>query len=190
MLRQFSFYCSIFICITTTLVRPIIKGLNIHSIKSFFQFLKCNLITVSDCFILFCHFNNCFYLIKNVNDIQIYLLILIKLFLVVKVLDVRIHRPTAVINLRYGTTLVREHQRLLHHCKTAALRKAWHRERDALRNNVLGTWDWTQQEADEILKQGAAGGYDGEYIRDVDRYPELAEDPFNIRFVKKAQSRR
>ncbi|XP_054267852.1 teneurin-a-like isoform X4 [Macrosteles quadrilineatus] len=107
-----------------------------------------------------------------------------------KVLDVRIHRPNAVINLRYGTTLTRERQRLLHHCKTAALRKAWHRERDALRNNVPAAWDWSQQEADEILKLGAATGYDGEYIRDVDRYPELAEDPYNIRFVKKAQSRR
>ncbi|KAG8307286.1 hypothetical protein J6590_024932 [Homalodisca vitripennis] len=107
-----------------------------------------------------------------------------------KVLDVRIHRPNAVINLRYGTTLTRERQRLLHHCKTAALRKAWHRERDALRNNVPAAWDWTQQEADEILKLGAASGYEGEYIRDVERYPELAEDPYNIKFVKKAQNRR
>ena len=107
-----------------------------------------------------------------------------------QVLDVRIHRPNAVINLRYGTNLARERQRLLHHCRTGAIRKAWHRERDSLRNNVPAVRDWTQQEADEILKLGAASGYDGEYIRDVDKYPELAEDPFNIRFVKKAQTQR
>ncbi|XP_075213771.1 teneurin-a transmembrane protein [Lycorma delicatula] len=102
-----------------------------------------------------------------------------------KVLDVRIHRPTAVVNLRYGTTVARERQRLLHHARNGALKKAWHRERDALRNGVPTSRDWAQLEVEDILKVGSASGYDGEYVRDVERYPELAEDPFNIRFVKK-----
>lgn len=65
------------------------------------------------------------------------------------------------------------------------MKKAWHRERDALRNGVPTSRDWAQLEVEDILKTGSASGYDGEYVRDVERYPELAEDPFNIRFVKK-----
>jgi hypothetical protein len=102
-----------------------------------------------------------------------------------QVLDVRIHRPNAIINLRYGTTVDREKQRLLHHAKSAALRKLWHRERESLRNGLPTTREWTQQEVDELLKAGYVSGFDGEHVRDVIKYPELSEDPFNIRFVKK-----
>ncbi|BES99420.1 EGF-like domain [Nesidiocoris tenuis] len=104
-----------------------------------------------------------------------------------KVLDVRIHRPNAIINLRYGTTVEREKERLLHHAKTAGMKKLWHREREAVRNGLPGSSskEWTHQEEQELLKQGYVSGFDGEYIRDVKLYPELAEDPFNLRFVKK-----
>nr|XP_018915751.1 PREDICTED: teneurin-a isoform X2 [Bemisia tabaci] len=105
-----------------------------------------------------------------------------------KVLDVRIHRANAIINLRYGTTVEREKQRLLHHAKSSALRKAWHREHDALRIGLPTSREWSATEVDEISKAGYASGYDGEYITDVQRYPELAEDPFNIRFIKKSSS--
>ncbi|XP_014290946.3 teneurin-a isoform X3 [Halyomorpha halys] len=104
-----------------------------------------------------------------------------------KVLDVKIHRPNAIINLRYGTTIEREKQRLLHHAKAAALRKLWHKERDALRNGLPTTREWAQGEVEELLKSGFVSGFDGEHIRDAQRYPELAEDPYNIRFVKKSR---
>ncbi|XP_073995971.1 teneurin-a transmembrane protein isoform X3 [Rhodnius prolixus] len=104
-----------------------------------------------------------------------------------KVLDVRIHRPNAIINLRYGTTVEREKERLLHHAKSAGMRKLWHRERELLRAGLPPTRDWTQVEADELLKVGYVSGFDGEHIRDVRLYPELAEDPFNMRFVKKSR---
>ncbi|XP_037919215.1 teneurin-a isoform X2 [Hermetia illucens] len=100
-------------------------------------------------------------------------------------LDVKIHGVHAVINLRYGTTVEKEKQRLMHHAKLTAVRKAWHREKEALRNGLTTTTDWTQSEIDEILKQGYVNQYEGEYIHDVNLYPELSEDPFNIRFVKK-----
>ncbi|PSN55675.1 Teneurin-a [Blattella germanica] len=103
-----------------------------------------------------------------------------------KVADLKLHGAGAVVNLRYGTTPEREKQRLLHHAKSIAVRKAWHREKEALRNGFAGSIDWSATEMDEILKVGYASSYDGEYVHDVRRYPELAEDPFNIRFVKKA----
>ncbi|XP_037027391.1 teneurin-a isoform X8 [Bradysia coprophila] len=100
-------------------------------------------------------------------------------------LDVKIHGVHAVINLRYGTTVEKEKQRLMHHGKLQAVRKAWHREKEALRNGLTTTTEWTQPEIDEILKQGYVNLYEGEYIHDVNVYPEMAEDPYNIRFVKK-----
>ncbi|XP_065724228.2 teneurin-a isoform X2 [Drosophila suzukii] len=100
-------------------------------------------------------------------------------------LDVKIHGAHAIINLRYGTTVAKEQQRLMHHAKLTAVRKAWHREKEALRSGLTTTLEWSQQETDEILKQSYANNYEGEYIHDVNLYPELAEDPYNIKFVKK-----
>lgn len=99
--------------------------------------------------------------------------------------DVKIHGAHAVINLRYGTTVEKEKQRLMHHAKLQAVRKAWHREKEALRAGLTTTTEWTQTEIDEILKQGYVNQYEGEYVHDVNVYPELSEDPYNIRFSKK-----
>lgn len=103
--------------------------------------------------------------------------------------DVKIHGQTSIVNLRYGTSAERERQRLLHHARAAAVRKAWHREREALRGGLGGSLDWSAAELDEIQKAGSASGYEGEYAHDVARYPELAEDPYNVRFVKKRSDR-
>lgn len=100
-------------------------------------------------------------------------------------LDVKIHASTFVINLRYGTSLEKENQRLLHHAKLTAIRKAWHRERDAIRSDLPPALDWSPTELEEIRKLGYASNYEGEYIHEVRLYPELAEDPYNIKFVKK-----
>lgn len=99
--------------------------------------------------------------------------------------DVKIHGLSAIVNLRYGTTAEKEKQRLLHHAKLSAVRKSWHREKEALRNGFSGSVEWSTVEIDEILKLGYASNYDGDYVHNVQQYPELAEDPFNIRFVKK-----
>ncbi|XP_023248034.1 teneurin-a [Copidosoma floridanum] len=99
--------------------------------------------------------------------------------------DVKIHGPSYVINLRYGTTAEKERQRLLHHAKLNAVHKAWHREVEALRANTLASLEWTVAEQEEILKAGVATGYEAEYVHDAQLYPELAEDPYNVRFVKK-----
>lgn len=100
-------------------------------------------------------------------------------------LDVKIHGLNAVINLRYGTTAEKEKQRLLHHARLTAVRKAWHREKDIVRNGFSGSIEWSASEIEEIQKQGFASNYEGEYVHNIQTYPELAEDPFNIRFIKK-----
>ncbi|XP_065207120.1 teneurin-a isoform X2 [Planococcus citri] len=101
-----------------------------------------------------------------------------------KIFDLRIHRTDTVLNVRYGTTVEREKQRLLHHAKVNAMRRAWHYERELLKNGLPTTKDWTPQESEELQKLGYVSGYDGEYAIDVQQYPELSDDPSNIRFVK------
>jgi hypothetical protein len=100
-------------------------------------------------------------------------------------LDVKIHGTHAIINLRYGTTVDKEKTRLMHHAKLQAVRKAWTREKELLADGLLTSTEWNQADMDEILKQGYSNFYDCQYIHDVNIYPELAEDPYNIKFVKK-----
>lgn len=100
-------------------------------------------------------------------------------------LDMKIHGAHAVINLRYGTTVEKEKQRLMHHAKLQAVRKAWHREQATNEAGLPMTNEWTQSELEELAKEGYVNLYEGEYIHDVAVYPELAEDAYNIRFVKK-----
>ncbi|XP_011500847.1 PREDICTED: teneurin-a isoform X2 [Ceratosolen solmsi marchali] len=99
--------------------------------------------------------------------------------------DVKIHGLSYVINLRYGTTADKERQRLLHHAKMSAVRKAWHREKEALKANAPTSIEWTPAEQEEIVKLGLAASYEAEYVHEAQLYPELAEDPYNVRFVKK-----
>ncbi|XP_034947958.1 teneurin-a isoform X2 [Chelonus insularis] len=102
------------------------------------------------------------------------------------IVDVKIHGASYVVNLRYGTTAEKEKQRLLHHAKSTATRKAWHREREALRAKTPTSIEWMAAEQEEIENHGSASNYECEYIHDPQLYPELAEDPYNIKFVKKA----
>nr|CAH7727154.1 unnamed protein product [Callosobruchus chinensis] len=99
--------------------------------------------------------------------------------------DVKIHGSNVVINLRYGTTIEKEKQRLLHHAKLSVVRKAWHKEKECYKNGFIGSVDWSASELEELSKVGYVSNYEGEYINDVKDYPELAEDPYNIKFVKK-----
>jgi teneurin len=105
--------------------------------------------------------------------------------------DVKIHGTHAIINLRYGTTFDKEKQRLMHHAKLQAVRKAWAKEKELLADGLITSTEWNQAEVDEILKLGYSNYYDCQYIHDVNIYPELSEDPYNVKFVKKKnQSKR
>ncbi|XP_018334333.1 teneurin-a isoform X2 [Agrilus planipennis] len=99
--------------------------------------------------------------------------------------DVKIHGLNTVINLRYGTTLEKEKQRLLHHAKLQAIRKAWHREKETIKNGFQGSIEWTANEIEELMKNNNIATYEAEYIHNIGHYPELAEDPYNIKFFKK-----
>ena len=98
--------------------------------------------------------------------------------------DVRLHGKYSVINIRYGSTLEREKQRILNHSKDRAVQHAWQRERWRLQNGLQSNNRWTDEEKLQITTLGYAEGYQGHYLRNTDLYPELADDCNNIRFIK------
>ncbi|KAK3582840.1 hypothetical protein CHS0354_039985 [Potamilus streckersoni] len=98
--------------------------------------------------------------------------------------DVRLHGNYSVINIRYGSTYDHERQRVLRHAKERAVHRAWLREKWLIQNSLPTYHTWTEQEHREILTGGYAEGFDVEYIRSGEDYPELADDCNNVRFVK------
>ena len=102
---------------------------------------------------------------------------------VMKYADIRVHGNHTVLNVRYGTTVSQETQRVLAHAKDRAVRNAWLLELDHAHSNKQTINSWTRKQREELQQNGFIAGYHGEYIRDVTRYPSLADDPKNIRFV-------
>ncbi|XP_041356776.1 teneurin-m-like isoform X3 [Gigantopelta aegis] len=101
--------------------------------------------------------------------------------------DVRIHGNHTVINIRYGTNIVHERNRILHHAKERAISHAWKREKYFFQNNLPTYYHWTINEAKELETVGHILGFSGEYIRNPDDYPELSDDCNNIRFIKESR---
>lgn len=100
-------------------------------------------------------------------------------------IDVRLQGPQSVINIRYGTTVERETNRVKNYAKEWAVSQAWVREQNLLRSGHYGSYHWTEAEKRDILERGSVASYNGHYLRDVATYPELADDCNNIVFRKK-----
>ncbi|XP_014674096.1 PREDICTED: teneurin-4-like [Priapulus caudatus] len=100
-------------------------------------------------------------------------------------IDVRLQGAQSVINVRYGTTLAAETQRVRNYAKQWAITQAWAREQSLLHSGHFGSYHWTEAEKREILQTGAAADYSGHYLRDVGMYPQLADDCNNIVFRKR-----
>ena len=99
--------------------------------------------------------------------------------------DVRIKGEYSVINIRYGTTLDREKQRIINHAKQRAIEHAWEREKWTLQNGLTTQNRWNDRERQQILTGGYADGYEGHYINSAQTAPELSDDCNNIRFTKR-----
>ncbi|ESP00102.1 hypothetical protein LOTGIDRAFT_91191, partial [Lottia gigantea] len=101
-----------------------------------------------------------------------------------EVADVRIHGNNSVINIRYGTTIDKERSRILFHAKERAIKQLWNSEKYLLKNSLPSHYKWTEQEIRELVSGGQVQGYEGQYIRDPQNYPELADDSNNIRLIQ------
>ena len=101
--------------------------------------------------------------------------------------DVRLHGPTAWVSARYGAAPRDLRAHLLRRAAARAAELAWSVERERAQSGkrrVAGGDAWTRRDLDELLSRGHVNGYRPVYVRDViDRFPLLADDPYNIRFV-------
>ncbi|XP_071087575.1 teneurin-m-like isoform X3 [Haliotis cracherodii] len=102
-------------------------------------------------------------------------------------IDVRIHGNHTVINIRYGTNIDHEMNRILHHAKERAVASAWHTEKYLIQNSLPTRFEWEDEDAKELQANGHVNGWEGEYIRSPQDYPELSDDANNIRFIKQAR---
>ncbi|XP_062616760.1 teneurin-2-like [Saccostrea cucullata] len=100
--------------------------------------------------------------------------------------DIKLHGKHSIINIRYGTTLELERQRVLSHATTRAVNHAWRREKWILQNSLTSQYQWTSYEVNEILTHGSARGYEGRYRQSQTptQYPELSDDCNSIKLQK------
>jgi hypothetical protein len=93
------------------------------------------------------------------------------------VVDVRLHLEAAVLNIRYGTSALKETARLLRHALRALAPRVWERETE---NSAR----WTGKERRQLEATGVVPGYELEYRHSPLSYPELYGDPLNVQVVK------
>jgi len=100
--------------------------------------------------------------------------------------EVRLHGDSSWVSVRYGATVHDLRQHLLRRAAGRAADAAWAVERERAQSGkrrITGD-SWTRRDLDELLSRGHVTGYRPVYVRDViDRFPLLADDPYNIRFV-------
>ncbi|XP_067120237.1 teneurin-m-like isoform X3 [Centruroides vittatus] len=104
--------------------------------------------------------------------------------------DLRVHSTSVILNIRYGTTLNDERQRLIRHARRKAVEEAWQQEVELVRNGHRGSQEWSKQERDELLASGLVSRYYGTDIQDIEKYPQLADDPTNVVFRRESTRKR
>lgn len=66
----------------------------------------------------------------------------------------------------------------------SAKQYAWLDELKVISDRRRSQYHWTSSEINELQKKGFVPGYSAVVVRSTDKYPELADSPNNIRFVK------
>lgn len=102
---------------------------------------------------------------------------------IVRFVDIHLLRNHTAVNLRYGTTAEQERERIMHHALLRATEGAWVIERELVQSSKLSINSWSKMEREELLSKGSVSGMTAEYIRSVLEFPELADDPRNVRFL-------
>ena len=97
--------------------------------------------------------------------------------------DYRLHGAHSVFNVRYGTTVDNERERVLGHAMERAIETAWLIERELAQSNKQSMYAWTEPQKEQLRSTGSVQNVRTRFFRDVFTYPELADDPKNIKFV-------
>lgn len=91
-----------------------------------------------------------------------------------------------LLNIRYGVTYDEEVNRVARIARRKAVQEAWQREVYYLRHGHPGLVksDWSGEEKKSLLHSGLVREYFGSDIHGIERYPQLADDPTNVRFKR------
>ncbi|KAM5223725.1 teneurin-4 isoform 13-T14 [Hipposideros larvatus] len=101
--------------------------------------------------------------------------------------DIQLQYGALCLNTRYGTTLDEEKARVLELARQRAVRQAWAREQQRLREGEEGLRAWTEGEKQQVLNTGRVQGYDGFFVISVEQYPELSDSANNIHFMRQSE---
>ncbi|PNI56967.1 TENM4 isoform 4 [Pan troglodytes] len=101
--------------------------------------------------------------------------------------DIQLQYGALCLNTRYGTTLDEEKARVLELARQRAVRQAWAREQQRLREGEEGLRAWTEGEKQQVLSTGRVQGYDGFFVISVEQYPELSDSANNIHFMRQSE---
>jgi len=102
---------------------------------------------------------------------------------IVKFVDVRILNNHTLLNVRHGSPVDTDLERILRHAKQRAVDAAWEVERERVQSGKMSLNRWTKVQEEELVGKGRVQGMIGEYIHDVKEFPELGDSPKNIRFI-------
>ena len=104
-----------------------------------------------------------------------------------RITDVTLQHGPLWLCVRYGSGADEERSRVLELARQRAVMGAWARERQRLRDGEDGSRAWTGGERQQLLNGGRVPGYDGYYVASADQYPELADSPSNIHFMRQSE---
>ncbi|XP_065347701.1 teneurin-m isoform X5 [Cloeon dipterum] len=104
--------------------------------------------------------------------------------------ELRVHNSEAAVFIRYGADPAQERQRVLRHAHKRAVEKAWEIEKQLLSSGFPGRINWTEDERTELESRGSVYGYEGVEAHSIHKYPQLADDPSNVRFLKAGDDKR
>ncbi len=99
--------------------------------------------------------------------------------------DIRVQFAGSMLSIRYGGDVNSERSRLLHHATRMSVKRLWKREKDRLNQDPSFSGEWTRAEAEQIRVKGFADKFTVRARRDLDLYPELANDLDNFVFDDK-----
>ena len=116
-------------------------------------------------------------------------------------MDVKVHLDNTQINIRYGTNVEAEKNRLLRHAYKILTRRAWAKEKELIlaEEKLLGdnseiqltNFPWNAAQRKQLLRKGSVDGFDIMFKREVQKYTELANSLDNVRFIpRKRQNQR
>ena len=93
--------------------------------------------------------------------------------------------PPSIICILYGAKEERAMRQKLRAGHREALKAVWEQEVTRVKLGFHG--EWSASERDELLRSGEVRGFTGQEVHSVHKYPRLAGQASNIRFVRENQ---